>query len=140
MAVNASRQWRLDHDGRKGIPAAAGSSHDSGGRASNHSPEPLSTPRRRRATVCPTCAEIYRADIYRADIYRADTYQLVLAGLRGGKGVPDTVARQPCVFVTFIAPSFGPVHSRRERGGRVLPCRPRRNCPHGVDLACNRRT
>jgi hypothetical protein len=73
----------------------------------------------RRATVCPSCAEIYRAD----------TYQLVLAGLRGGKGVPDTVARHPCVFVTFTAPAFGPVHSRRERGGRVLPCRPRRNCP-----------
>jgi len=85
----------------------------------------------RRATVCPSCAELYRAD----------TYQLVIAGLRGGKGVPDTVARHPCVFPTFTAPSFGPVHSRRERNGRVLPCRPRRNpepCPHGVDLACNR--
>jgi hypothetical protein len=85
----------------------------------------------RRATVCPSCAELYRAD----------TYQLVIAGLRGGKGVPDTVAAHPCVFPTFTAPSFGPVHSRRERGGRVLPCRPRRHrepCPHGIDLACNR--
>jgi hypothetical protein len=85
----------------------------------------------RRAAVCPSCAELYRAD----------TYQLVLAGLRGGKGVPGTVVRHPCVFVTFTAPSFGPVHSRRERDGRALPCRPRRHpelCPHGVDLACNR--
>jgi len=39
----------------------------------------------RRATVCPSCAEIYRAD----------TYQLVIAGLRGGKGVPESVARHP---------------------------------------------
>src|SRR5436190_1865441 len=35
----------------------------------------------RRAAVCPACAETYRAD----------TYQLVLAGLNGGKGIPDTV-------------------------------------------------
>jgi hypothetical protein len=85
----------------------------------------------RRATVCPSCAEVYRAD----------TYQLVIAGLRGGKGVPETVQRHPCVFPTFTAPSFGPVHSRRERGGRALRCRPRRNpeiCRHGVQLACNR--
>jgi len=85
----------------------------------------------RRATVCPSCAEIYRAD----------TYQLVIAGLRGGKGVPESVQRHPCAFPTFTAPSFGPVHSRRARNGRVLPCRPRRKrelCPHGVDLACNR--
>lgn len=85
----------------------------------------------RRAVVCPSCSETYRAD----------TYQLVLAGLKGGKGVPDTVAVHPCVFPTFTAPSFGLVHSRRERNGRALRCRPRRNpelCPHGVDLACNR--
>jgi hypothetical protein len=85
----------------------------------------------RRATACPSCAEVYRAD----------TYQLVIAGLRGGKGVPESVQRHPCVFPTFTAPSFGRVHSRRERGGRALRCRPRRKpelCPHGVDLACNR--
>jgi hypothetical protein len=45
------------------------------------------------------------------------------------------------VFATFTAPSFGPVHARRERNGTVLPCRPRRDarkraCPHGRDISC----
>ncbi|HUN33752.1 MAG TPA: replication initiator, partial [Trebonia sp.] len=45
---------------------------------------------------------------------------------------------------TFTAPAFGPVHARRERGGKVLPCRPRRDprkraCPHGRDISCPRR-
>ncbi len=45
------------------------------------------------------------------------------------------------VFATLTAPSFGPVHSRRTRGGRLLPCRPRRDanarrCPHGRDISC----
>jgi hypothetical protein len=85
----------------------------------------------RRAVVCPACAQTYRAD----------TYQLIAAGLRGGKGVPETVAQHPCIFATFSALSFGLVHHRVERHGRVLPCRPRRKpdiCPHGVNLACNR--
>jgi hypothetical protein len=56
----------------------------------------------RRAAVCPSCAETYRAD----------AYQLVLAGLRGGKGVPDTVAGHPAIFATLTGPSFGPVHAR----------------------------
>ena len=56
----------------------------------------------RRASVCPPCAETYRAD----------TYQLIRAGLAGGKGVPESVAIHPCVFATFTAPSFGPVHTR----------------------------
>jgi hypothetical protein len=40
------------------------------------------------------------------------------------------------------APSFGLVHSHREKDGRVLRCRPRRHrreCPHGITLACRRR-
>ena len=84
----------------------------------------------RRASRCAPCAEVYRAD----------TYQLIRAGLTGGKGVPAEVANHPCAFVTLTAPSFGPVHARRERGDRVLACRPRRNgrsCPHGVRLFCN---
>lgn len=84
----------------------------------------------RRASHCAPCAEVYRAD----------TYQLIRAGLTGGKGVPAEVASHPCVFVTLTAPSFGPVHARRERGDRVLACRPRRSgrvCPHGVRLSCN---
>ncbi len=72
-------------------------------------------------------------------MYRADTYQLIRAGLTGGKGVPATVADHPCVFVTLTAPSFGPVHSRREKDGRLLRCRPRRSsrtCPHGIRMSC----
>jgi hypothetical protein len=90
----------------------------------------------RRAEVCPACAEVYRAD----------TYHLIRAGMTGGKGVPATVAEHPALFLTATAPSFGPVHSRRVKGGhgsggRVLPCRPARRpkpCPHGVDLRCQR--
>ncbi len=87
--------------------------------------------RNRRTTVCPTCAETYRAD----------SYQLVAAGLAGGKTVPDTVAAHPRLFVTLTAPSFGSVHSRRETdSGRVRPCRPAPGrCPHGVRRGCNRR-
>ena len=89
----------------------------------------------RRAAVCPSCAEVYRGD----------TYQLILAGLQGGKGIPASVAEHPCAFVTFTAPSFGPVHSARKHRGRDgqlrnQTCRPRRKpdlCPHGVDLRCH---
>ncbi len=87
--------------------------------------------RNRRTTVCPTCAETYRAD----------SYQLVAAGLAGGKSVPDTVAGHPRVFVTLTAPSFGSVHSRRETdNGQVRPCHPAPgHCPHGGRRGCNRR-
>jgi hypothetical protein len=85
----------------------------------------------RRETVCPPCS----------GVYKRDARQLVRAGLTGGKGIPETVAAHPCVFATFTAPSFGPVHARRVRGHAVLPCRPRRDaakrvCPHGRDISC----
>jgi hypothetical protein len=85
----------------------------------------------RRETVCPACSQVYKRD----------ARQLVRAGLAGGKGIPDTIAQHPCVFATFTAPSFGPVHARRMRGNTVLPCRPRRDtharrCPHGRDISC----
>ncbi|WP_341350673.1 replication initiator [Thermostaphylospora chromogena] len=83
----------------------------------------------RRASRCPACAEVYRAD----------TYQLIRAGLVGGKGVPETVADHPCLFVTLTAPSFGAVHTRRDHDGTVLPCHPRRDaerCPHGRVMSC----
>ncbi len=85
----------------------------------------------RRETVCPPCSQVYKRD----------ARQLVRAGLTGGKGVPDTIAAHPCVFATFTAPSFGPVHARRMRGKTVLPCRPRRDaksrrCSHGRDISC----
>ena len=85
----------------------------------------------RREAVCPPCSAVYKRD----------ARQLVKAGLAGGKGVPETISGHPCVFATFTAPSFGPVHSRRVRGTTVLPCRPRRDaharrCPHGRDISC----
>ena len=88
----------------------------------------------RRASVCPPCAETYRAD----------TYQLIKAGLVGGKGIPATVAGHPAVFATLTAPSFGPVHTRHvnPKTGKVAPCRMRRNitrCPHGKLLVCTAR-
>jgi hypothetical protein len=87
----------------------------------------------RRASVCPPCAETYRAD----------TYQLIRAGLAGGKGVPESVATHPCVFATFTAPSFGPVHTRITTDtGRAAKCRPRRKasyCPHGRRISCGQR-
>lgn len=83
----------------------------------------------RRATRCPSCAEIYQGD----------ARQLIGAGLRGGKGVPETVAGHPAIFATFTAPSFGAVHGQRTRGGRAHPCRPggpKDRCRHGRPLAC----
>jgi len=75
----------------------------------------------RRTTRCPACAEIYRRD----------TYQLISAGLRGGKTVPETVASHPRVFATFTAPSFGPVHNRPTRPGSKAVQRCRCGHAHG---------
>jgi hypothetical protein len=83
----------------------------------------------RRESRCPSCAATYRAD----------AYQLLAAGLRGGKGVPETVAEHPRLFVTFTAPSFGRVHTRKAQGRLVLPCHPYRQgarCPHGTRAGC----
>jgi hypothetical protein len=83
----------------------------------------------RRESRCPSCAATYRAD----------AYQLLAAGLRGGKGVPESVSRHPRLFVTFTAPSFGRVHTREAKGRLVLPCHPHRQgarCPHGVRAGC----
>jgi len=85
----------------------------------------------RREAICPPCAERYRGD----------AYQLIAAGLRGGKGVPDTVVEHPALFCTLTAPSFGLVHSRPlGSDGRTRRCRPRRDaavCEHGVRLSCS---
>ena len=87
----------------------------------------------RRASVCPPCAETYRAD----------TYQLIRAGLAGGKGMPESLAAHPCVFATFTAPSFGPVHTRVITSrGSVARCRPRRKasfCLQGRRISCGQR-
>src|SRR4029450_3872901 len=79
----------------------------------------------RRESRCPSCAATYRAD----------AYQLLAAGLKGGKGVPETIDQHPRLFVTFTAPSFGRVHTRKAQGRLVLPCHPHRQgarCPHGT--------
>jgi hypothetical protein len=85
----------------------------------------------RRESACPACSATYKRD----------ARFVVRSGLSGGKGVPESVASHPFVFATLTAPSFGPVHARRERNGQVLPCRPRRSknhrvCPHGRDISC----
>jgi hypothetical protein len=83
----------------------------------------------RRASVCPSCSATYQAD----------SFQLLAAGLRGGKGVPTGVARHPRLFVTFTAPSFGPVHTRKAQGLFVYPCHPYRQgqtCLHGRRAGC----
>ena len=49
----------------------------------------------RRATRCPTCSATYRSD----------AFQLVAAGLRGGKGIPEAIADHPALFATLTAPS-----------------------------------
>jgi hypothetical protein len=49
------------------------------------------------------------------------------------------VAGHPRLFVTFTAPSFGRVHSRKAQGRLVLPCHPYRqgaDCPHGNRAGC----
>jgi hypothetical protein len=60
----------------------------------------------RRASVCPSCSATYQAD----------SFHLLAAGLRGGKGVPETVAAHPRLFVTL-----GPGSIRVGRvGGSVV--------------------
>jgi hypothetical protein len=83
----------------------------------------------RRASVCPSCSATYQAD----------SFQLLAAGLRGGKGVPETVTGHPRLFVTFTAPSFGRVHTRKAQGRQVHPCHPYRQgqrCPHDRRAGC----
>jgi hypothetical protein len=92
--------------------------------------QPLVACGSRRASRCKSCAFTYRGD----------AFQLVVTGIRGGKGMPESVAAHPMVFVTFTAPSFGAVHAHREKNGRTLACRPRsshKTCPHGVRLGCS---
>jgi hypothetical protein len=79
----------------------------------------------RRAHRCESCSREYKGD----------AWHLLVSGLTGGKGVPETVASHPSTFATFTAPTFGPVHGLRQRG----PCRARRDrpvCPHGRPLFC----
>ena len=84
----------------------------------------------RRESVCPSCSRLYAADMF----------QLIRAGVAGGKTVPETVAENPLVFATLTAPSFGPVHGRRD-GAKA--CRPQASgpprCAHGRPRTCHAR-
>jgi hypothetical protein len=88
--------------------------------------------RNRREGVCLPCSYLHKGD----------TYQIVVSGLSGGKGVPESVAGHPRVFATLTAPSFGAVHRATDPGSPRDRCRPRRGgevCPHGVAVACYER-
>jgi uncharacterized Zn-finger protein len=77
---------------------------------------------------CPACAAVYRGD----------ARHLVRSGLEGGKGVPDSVAEHPAVFLTLTAHGFGAVHTVRAAGdchdGRL-----RSRCVHGRSTICPQR-
>jgi hypothetical protein len=80
----------------------------------------------RRETACPPCASLYRGD----------AFALVAAGLRGGKGIPESIGEHPAVLLTLTAPSFGAVHRMRPDG----TCHPwGTRCPHDRALVCSRR-
>lgn len=89
----------------------------------------------RRRSRCEPCSRLYQDD----------AYQLTRAGLAGGKGIPDSVAAHPAMFVTLTAPSFGLVHGRRVgTDGHAVPCRARRDlvgqvCVHGTPVTCTQR-
>ena len=81
----------------------------------------------RRASECPSCSRLYAADMF----------QLIRAGVAGGKTVPESVAENPLVFATVTAPSFGPVHGRRDRGRRCHPhAGTEATCAHGRPRTC----
>ncbi len=85
----------------------------------------------RRASVCPSCAQLYGAD----------TWQLIHAGIAGGHhGIPEAVAGHPAVFVTLTAPSFGAVHTTHDGAtGQARKCHPGngfQRCRHGRPLWC----
>jgi hypothetical protein len=82
----------------------------------------------RRASRCEACAFVHAVD----------TYVVVVTGLAGGKGVPESVAAHPRVFVTLTAPSFGPVH-RATTGAPCHPARASEDCEHEMSQGCLRR-
>jgi hypothetical protein len=94
--------------------------------------EVLGRCKNRRASVCPSCSQLYSGD----------TWQLVQAGLLGaGVETDATIARHPMVFATLTAPSFGPVHrvDRHAMHGNPGACHPgkrARRCIHGRSLVC----
>jgi len=94
--------------------------------------EVLGRCKNRRASVCPSCS----------DLYAGDTWQLIHAGLAGGHHeVPATVAEHPAVFATLTAPGFGAVHTTSNDPGSnsARGCHSACGgwrCPHGNPLGC----
>lgn len=75
----------------------------------------------RRATICPSCSATYRGD----------AFHLIAAGLRGGKGVPESITEHPATFATLTAPGFGAVHSVRAGASGPRACHPHpTSCEH----------
>lgn len=82
----------------------------------------------RRATVCPSCS----------DLYARDTWQLVHAGAAGGHhNMPVEVTTRPQVFATLTAPSYGAVHNATGAHCRPAAKGLRSLCIHGKPLQCN---
>ncbi|HXY28550.1 MAG TPA: replication initiator, partial [Acidimicrobiales bacterium] len=75
---------------------------------------------------CPACASAYRGD----------ARHLVRAGLEGGKGVDESVASHPAVFLTLAAPGFGLVHGLRNGSQRHPSHVSGPQCRHGRPLVC----
>lgn len=82
----------------------------------------------RRATVCPSCS----------DLYARDTWQLVHAGAAGGHhDVPAEVATRPQVFATLTAPGYGAVHNAAGTRCRPVSKSAETRCIHGNSLRCS---
>ena len=80
----------------------------------------------RRASDCPSCSRVYAADMF----------HLIRSGVAGGKGVPESVGENPLVFATLTAPSFGPVHGKRDNGRRCRPHAKTPRCEHDRPTTC----
>jgi len=98
------------------------------GTTSHRQTEIFARCKNRRASVCPSCSQLYAGD----------TWQLVHAGIVG-EHERTLLDGRPMVFVTLTAPSFGAVHAGpgTASGGRGL-CRPGREltCRHGRPSGC----
>ncbi|MFV0374509.1 replication initiator, partial [Microbacterium sp.] len=91
--------------------------------ASSAQPDGVSYTRcgNRRARRCESCSHEYKGD----------TWHMIMAGAAGGmKGVPESIAEHPMVFVTLTAPSFGAVHSTARAHHRG-------DCAHGRPRGCS---
>jgi hypothetical protein len=92
--------------------------------------EILARCKNRRASVCPSCSQLYAGD----------TWQLVHAGIVGEDGAAASDVH-PMVFATLTAPSFGAVHTAASSGadGSIRACHPGRPggaCDHGRPSGC----